>query len=66
MKYIFKRMEFKDELIHHISDNDVLLSFYDDDGAYKFNDWWYEEGSELFLKWLVDNDYTHLLDRVDK
>jgi hypothetical protein len=35
-------------------EHEILLSFNMDDGAYEFEDWWYEEGSELFFRYLDD------------
>ena len=32
-------------------EHEILMSFYDDDGAYGFSDWWNLEGSVIF------NDY---------
>jgi len=32
-------------------EHEILMSFYDDDGAYGFEDWWNSEGSAIF------NDY---------
>lgn len=42
-------------------EHETLMSFFDDDGNYAFNEWWSEEGSELFNKWVKKNDeYSHL------
>lgn len=36
-------------------EHEILLSFYDDCGAYAFNEWWIEEGSVELNKWLLKN-----------
>lgn len=45
-------------------ENEILLSFYDDDGAYGFEEWWEEKGSELFGEWMNTHenlDYRRLM-----
>jgi hypothetical protein len=37
-------------------EHEILMSFYDDDGAYEFEDWWNAEGSVLFYKFLENKD----------
>lgn len=37
-------------------ENEILMSFYDDEGAYEFSDWWRIEGSRFFQRYLEDND----------
>ena len=33
-------------------ENEILMSFYDDDGAYGFEDWWFIEGSTIFRDYM--------------
>lgn len=33
-------------------EHEILMSFYSDDGAYQFEDWWNDKGSELFFDYL--------------
>ena len=33
-------------------ENEILMSFYDDDGAYGFEDWWHKEGSAIFYDYM--------------
>jgi len=39
-------------------EHEILLSFYDDDGAYGFNNWWFEEGSVLFYDYMKKQGRT--------
>ena len=57
----FDRVDLEDELranadgmpvFRKCFEHEILLSFYDDDGAYGFRDWWYEEGSAVFYKYM--------------
>ena len=36
-------------------DHEILMSFLDDAGAYAFEEWWYDEGSEQLAKWIETN-----------
>lgn len=43
-------------------ENEILLSFLDDDGAYAFAEWWYMHGADAFGQWVEENpDYSHLV-----
>ena len=33
-------------------EHEILLSFYDDAGAYSFDEWWRDAGAEQFNAWL--------------
>jgi hypothetical protein len=33
-------------------EHEILMSFYDDDGAYGFEDWWFIEGSAIFRDYM--------------
>ncbi len=37
---------------HDVADNEVLLSFRNDEDGIRFREWWHEQGSGLFGKWL--------------
>jgi hypothetical protein len=38
-------------------EHEILMNFYDDDGAYEFEDWWNLEGSALFYKYLENANH---------
>lgn len=61
----FTRVKFNEEKRIRFGEHETLLSFTDDDANLEFQDWWNEEGSELFYKWLekenIDGDYDYLL-----
>lgn len=61
----FTRVKFNEEKRIRFGEHETLLSFTDDDANWVFKDWWNEEGSELFYKWLekenIDGDYDYLL-----
>lgn len=43
-------------------ENEILLSFFDDDGAYAFHQWWVEHGAAAFGEWLIQQEeYQHLM-----
>lgn len=52
----FDRVEIKDEITTHLAEHEILLSFFDDDGAYSFSEWFEEEGKILFQNWLRKQD----------
>lgn len=45
-----------DEFTVHLADHEVLLSFVNDEDAYRFRDWWYEDGHILFEKSVEDEE----------
>jgi hypothetical protein len=48
-------------VIRDCFEHETLMSFFDDDGNYAFNEWWGSEGSALFNEWVKNNDeYSHL------
>mgnify|MGYP001573322396 CR=1 FL=1 len=64
MRYDFKRVDLDKELradsdgrpvFRECLEHEILLSFYDDDGAYAFETWWTLEGSQVFANWIVRN-----------
>lgn len=46
----FDRVSTPREITHRIAEHEVLLSFYDDEAALAFREWWEDEGSALFKK----------------
>ena len=42
------------EFYRHTYDHEVLLSFINDDEAYKFTEWLIEVGTELFREYLAE------------
>lgn len=57
----FTRVRIKREVTKQLPDNDVLLGFFDDDGAYAFMLWWETKGNSAFYEWLKnDNDFNYL------
>lgn len=43
-------------------DNELLLSFYDDEGARAFEDWWFLVGAESLAKYCQETEgYKHLI-----
>lgn len=53
---MFERVSLKDTREIHFAEHEILLSFYDDTGAIAFHEWWYEEGAEIFGKWIIEGD----------
>ncbi len=43
-------------VFRHCFEFERLLSFYDDDGALAFDQWWDENGKYLFGEWCRHND----------
>lgn len=37
-------------------ENEILLSFWDDSGAYGFSEWWQDQGAELFNAWMLKSE----------
>jgi hypothetical protein len=67
----FKRVDLEDVLranadgmpvFRKCFDHEILMSFYDDAGAYGFRDWWNEKGSEQFAEYLIVHELKYLLD----
>lgn len=40
------------EVVYHVPDHEVVLSFNDDEHAYAFHDWWGLVGGQAFVKWV--------------
>lgn len=38
-----------------IPEHEILLSFTNDCGAEAFQDWWEDEGEEVFREWALEN-----------
>ena len=64
MLYDFKRVDLDKEIradangrpvIRECAEHEILMSFYDDDGAYSFEEWWVLEGSQVFAEYIVKN-----------
>lgn len=42
-----------EEISHHLAENEVFLSFNNDDVAQSFREWWYSgDGPEALIKWI--------------
>jgi len=37
-------------------DHEIFLAFYDDSGAYAFQEWWDDIGAEQMLEWMKTNE----------
>ena len=46
----FTRVSFPEEVKHRVEDHEVFMSFYDDEYALAFREWWDDEGTVLFQK----------------
>jgi hypothetical protein len=44
--------ELKRETKFRLAEHQILLSFNNDEDAYPFEDWWYEEGFEMYQKYV--------------
>lgn len=44
----FEDVDLEKESIVRFGEHEILMSFNDDDGAYAFDAWWADEGSEVF------------------
>lgn len=42
-------------------ENEILLSFYDDEGAWAFREWWEEVASQAFAKWCMAEGHEDLI-----
>ncbi len=41
-----------------LPDHEIKMEFYDDAGAYAFEEWWNEQGAEQMAKWMkTKKDY---------
>lgn len=52
----FIRVSMPDKFERRIAEHEVLLSFYDDEFALAFREWWEDEGSESFQKFCCSSD----------
>lgn len=43
------------EVIYHVPEHQILLSFNGDDDAVQFEDWWHTEGVQAFSAYLANN-----------
>lgn len=34
-----------------LAEHEILMSFNNDSGAYRFDEWWFQEGKDMFDKW---------------
>lgn len=56
------RMKFQREIVRKLQEHEVLMSFYDDEGAEMFDQWWWEFGKHNFREYLIAEGYDYLLD----
>jgi hypothetical protein len=52
----FSRVSMPEKFERRIAEHEVLMSFYDDEAAYAFREWWEDEGSALFQKFCGAED----------
>lgn len=66
----FTRVELQDELradtdgmpvFRECFENEIMMAFYDDLGAYYFKEWWESRGALLFGEWCVKSNRAYLL-----
>lgn len=59
------RMSFQSDVVYRVAEHECLMSFYDDDGAVAFSEWWVEKGEDQFIKWCLKNNYEGIIDKND-
>jgi len=42
-------------------EHEILMSFYDDQGSYEFEEWWNSMGNQLFAQYLIEKNLEYLL-----
>lgn len=55
MKVVLEPVDIVKETTTHFAEHEVLLSFTNDSGAEKFEDWWSREGVKLFNNFCEEN-----------
>ena len=53
----FLRLDMPREMVHHVAEHEVMMSFWDDEGAVAFNEWWDFYGSALFKKYFDSKEW---------
>lgn len=43
-------------VIRECHDHEIMMSFFDDEGACAFREWWDDVGAEQFYDWLVQSE----------
>jgi hypothetical protein len=52
----FINVDFERKFIRNVYEHETLLSFNSDLANEAFQEWWYNEGSELFNNWLKNSE----------
>lgn len=52
----FTQVDFNCKKYVRFSEHEIFMSFHNDSAAWRFRNWWDEEGAELFYKWLEGTD----------